>query len=329
MTTTETVSQPVTAAVAERRVGRPRLIAAELLKLRTTNSWWIFGIIVLAFTGLALLLNIFVADQELNNAELARQQPLPDFKDPNMPQEEQQRLREEYLKSIDVDRILVRSAANIFTSGQYFGLLFIAVLGVLIITNEYFHQTATATFLAMPRRTRVIVAKLIAAATLAALFWAVVTAVDIAVGSAYFLAAGYSVPLAEGAVIDAMLKNLLAFVIWAMLGVALGVLIRSQLGATLTASGFYLVTSFPVALLFFTLVRTYLIKEDWVWNAAAFAPGIASQIMVSTEPMVVGYGQNGEPIYGPAWWIAALALVAYGVVAAVVGTSIIRKRDIS
>ena len=54
-------------------------------------------------------------------------------------------------------------AANIFTSGQYFGGLFVLLLGILLITNEYYHQTATATFLTTPHRTKVIVAKLITA----------------------------------------------------------------------------------------------------------------------------------------------------------------------
>ena len=47
-----------------------------------------------------------------------------------------------------------------------------------------------------------------------------------------------------------VLMNLLAYVIWAVLGVGLGVLIRSQLGATLTGAAFYLL-SFPVAAVVF------------------------------------------------------------------------------
>ena len=45
-------------------------------------------------------------------------------------------------------------AANIYTSGQFFGLLFVMLLGMILVTNEFFHQTATATFLTTPQRTR-------------------------------------------------------------------------------------------------------------------------------------------------------------------------------
>ena len=178
-------------------------------------------------------------------------QPIPDFgPPPGVPveggpsPEEMERMREEYLESIDLARILVRSAANIYTSGQFFGLLFMVILGALIVTNEFFHQTATTTFLTVPHRTKVIVSKLTAAVLLASGFWFVTTAIDLAVGSIYFAAEGYAIPLTDWPVMRSVLMNLLAYVIWAVLGVGLGALIRSQLGATLTGAAFYLL-SYP------------------------------------------------------------------------------------
>ncbi len=81
-------------------------------------------------------------------------------------------MREDFARQADLGRVLTSAAANIFTSGQFFGLLFIVILGALVVTNEFFHQTATATFLTTPQRTRVITSKLIAAVLLAAGFWA-------------------------------------------------------------------------------------------------------------------------------------------------------------
>ena len=120
-----------------------------------------------------------------------------------------------------------------------------------------------------------------------------------------------------------VLMNLLAYVIWAVLGVGLGALIRSQLGATLTGAAFYLL-SYPLAFALFGTIRAYVIQEDWVWNGIVAVPGVASQIMISPEPIQIGFGVDG-----PAWWVGALVLVAYGVLAGVLGTLIIRKRDIS
>jgi ABC-type transport system involved in multi-copper enzyme maturation permease subunit len=305
-----------------------RLLKAELLKIRTTNTWWIFGILTLVFAGLTLLINLYQADSELTNAELLKDQPPPDF-GKGVPAgqggptpEEIKRNEDSYYASIDVARILVRSAANVYTSGQFFGLLFMVILGALIVTNEFFHQTATTTFLTTPHRSHVILGKLAAAVVLAVGFWLLITVIDLSVGSAYFGFNGHSIPLADWPVLRSVLMNLLAFVIWAVLGVGLGVLIRSQLGATLTGAAAYLL-SFPFAFTLFGLIRQFVIKEEWVWNWIVSVPGVASQVMISPERTQIA------TTLGPDWWVGALVLTGYGVVAGVVGTLITRKRDIS
>ena len=57
-------------------------------------------------------------------------------------------------------KVLSREAASLYTSGQYVGLLVILILGILIATNEFSQQTATATFLATPKRERVVLSKI-------------------------------------------------------------------------------------------------------------------------------------------------------------------------
>ena len=306
-----------------------RLLRAELLKIWTTNTWWVFGILTLAFTALTLLINILQADTDLAYAEQHKNDPMPNFNQ-DVPQgaqgmsaEDIKQAQEFYLASVNVGAILVRRAASIYTSGQFFALLFMVILGALIVTNEFFHQTATTTFLTVPRRTHVILSKLGAAAVLAFGFWLVVTAIDLIAGSVFFAAKGYSTPLAEWPVLRSALMNLVAYVVWAMLGVGLGVLIRSQLGATLTGAAFYLL-SFPIALTLFTLIRLYVIKENWVWSWIVVIPGVASQILISPEPLSIQFD-----VQGPPWWVGGLVLVGYGVLAGVVGTLITRKRDIS
>ena len=52
----------------------------------------------------------------------------------------------------DIPRLVAQHTAEIFTSGQFLGLMLVIIVGVLVVTNEYTHQTATATFLTTPRR---------------------------------------------------------------------------------------------------------------------------------------------------------------------------------
>lgn len=306
---------------------RAKLIRAELLKIFTTNSWWIFGLFILAFTSFSLLVNVFQANGELADAQRLLHTSPPDFS--NYPADQRPSpaqiatIMEDFRRSTDVPRLLASSAANVYTSGQLLNLIFIVVLGALVVTNEYFHQTATATFLATPRRTRVIINKLGAAVVLATGFWFAVTAIDFGVGALNFGTSGYGVPFADWNIIRSILMNLVAYVCWALLGVGLGVLIQSQLGATITGVALYVV-SWPLASILFGLIRRYVIQDDWVWNLVVALPGVASFIMVAPER--VQFFANS---YAPPWWVGMLVLLGYGLVAGTIGTLITRRRDIS
>lgn len=338
-TTTESVPAappPASASIPGAAAPRPsgtmpgRLLKAELLKIRTTNTWWIFGLAALAYTSLALLLNIVAASFELDQANNP-----PDFSGGVPPGEggvigpelgqpspaEIEQARQDWERQFGLTAVLLRSAANVYTSGQLFGLLFVMLLGVIIVTNEFYHQTATATFLTTPRRTSVILSKLAAAVGIGVIFWAVSTAISVGIGSAYFSANGYQTVLGEWPVQRSILLNLVAYGLWAVFGVGLGVLIRSQIGATVTGMLLYLL-SFPLAFTFFNLVHTYLIKEDWVMTAMVSVPFMATMVMVTPDPTNLWE-------QAPDSWVGAVVLIGYGVVAGLIGTLITRKRDIS
>jgi ABC-type transport system involved in multi-copper enzyme maturation permease subunit len=214
---------------------------------------------------------------------------------------------------------LANLAANIYTSGQFFGLLFVLLLGIIVVTNEFFHQTATTTFLTTPRRTAVILAKLAAGILIAAAFWLFTTVIDVIAGSIFFASEGFGNSLGRGDVTRALLLNLLAYALWAVLGIGIGVLLRSQIGAVVTGAVLYLL-SFPLAFAFFALIHTYLIKKDWVLTAMVSVPSLASTVMISTD-------KPWEQ--APPQWVGAVVLIGYGVVAGTIGTLITRRRDIS
>jgi ABC-type transport system involved in multi-copper enzyme maturation permease subunit len=214
---------------------------------------------------------------------------------------------------------LAKIAANLYTSGQFFGVMLVMVLGALVVTNEYFHQTATATFLATPHRTTVIVAKLIAGVALGAVAWVLTTAISVTVGVIFLNSEGVSTSLGQWDVTRSVLLNLAAFAMWAVLGIALGVLIRSQIAAVVTGTVVYLL-GIVAANIVFNLVHSYLIKEDWVLTAQVAVPAVASTVMVTPG--------SAFP-HAPEQWVGAAVLLGYGLVAGVIGTLVTRKRDIS
>lgn len=291
-----------------------RTVHSEYLKLRTTSTWWLFGIGIVVMTALALLTNALMAHVEL--------QPVDNQVDQSVPVQDQAAFHQS-----EVDRYneahsaagLARIAASLYTSGQFFGLLFVLLLGALIVTNEYFHQTATASFLTTARRSQVIMAKFVVGALVGTLYWAVSTAIDLVVGPIVLNGEHVDHQLGTTPVTQSILLNLAAYVLWAVLGVGLGTLIRNQIGAVVTGAVVYLLGQYLVRIVF-QLIRHFLIDKDWVDTAQVVIPAVASSVMVTPG------GQAIE--HAPPQWVGAAVLIGYAVLLGTIGTMITRRRDI-
>jgi ABC-type transport system involved in multi-copper enzyme maturation permease subunit len=300
-----TVTAAPPSVPATRGSAGTNLVRSEFRKIRTTHTWWIFGIGTIAATGLALLVNMLQAHYYLNQSA-----PSGDGGGQGAAQAQ---------ATFELQHNVVTQAANVFTSGQFFGGLFVMLLAILMITNEYHHQTVTTTFLISPHRTSVILGKFVTAMLASAFFWALTTVIDLIAGSIFFNAEGVSSHLGDWTIIRAILINLLVFALWAVFGVGVGVLIRSQLGATITAALLYVVGTQLAQAIFF-LIHQYWIKKDGVYTAMVIVPATAAQVAVSPTKT---FPQS------PPEWVGAVVLVAYGVVMGTIGTLIMRRRDIS
>jgi ABC-2 type transport system permease protein len=272
------------------------LVKAELLKIRTTSTWWIFGIIMLPLWALSLLVN-------WGTSNLASQA-------------DQSNLSADRAEQLQVAREAVNVAANLYTSGQFFGVLIVMLLGAIVVTNEFFHQTATTTFLVSPRRESVVLAKLVASALLGLVFWFVMTVFNLIAAPFILRSMDVGSQLGEGAIWRAIALNALAFVLWAVLGVGFGVLIRSQIAATVTLALVYVVGTFGAGIIFALLTDKV---ASWFSKLEVIVPTTASALMIS-----------GTDLPGnPPRWVGAVVLIAYATVAGVLGTLITKRRDIS
>src|SRR5262249_28925981 len=227
--------------------------------------------------------------------------------------------QQQFAQAHDLHLQLVKAAGSIFTSGQFFGLVLVMLLGILVITNEFQYQTATATFLTTPRRSRVVWGKLVAAIGLGMLFWLFSQLISFVSGLIFFHNINATNSLTEWPVQRAMIFNFAAYLLWAVFGFGLGTLVRSQIGSVVTGMAVYLV-GYVGGIGVFVLIRTYLIHGDWVLTSAVSLPPIASQIMISPEKL---YDQSA------AWWVGALVMVGWSLAAGLAGILLTRRRDIS
>lgn len=269
------------------------LLRSEYLKLRTTNVWWGILIGVVVFTALALLVNWAQTHSLLNDGSTGD----------------------------DTQDALANSpaglAANVYTSGQFLGLMLAMILGALIVTNEFFHQTATPTFLTTPKRSAVIVAKLITAAIWGVICFVVTAIFALPFGALILSHEGSALSLGDSAIWTALGTNALAFAIWSIFGLGLGTLLRNQIWTVVLVAVIYLIGQNAV-LLVLALLADWL-NHDWISDISYWLPEGASRVMVSTTDL------PGTP----PWWAGALTLLAYGAVAAALGTLLTTKRDIA
>jgi ABC-2 type transport system permease protein len=248
-----------------------RLVRSEWTKLFTTRVWLglLLGAVVMV-TGFAILFTSFAGDPESG---------IPEVGTP---------LYEELA----------------LATGSNANILFL-ILGIIGMTQEYRHRTATPTFLTSPRRGRVVVAKLIAYALAGALFAVVVMAVNYVVVAVHAGARG-AAPALDGDNLGVLASCALALVIYAVIGVGIGALLRNQVGAIVGG------------LVYLFVVEPVIRSIPATSGAYKWMPGGGLEALTATF-------QGPELLEA---WQGAVLLLGYGLLAALLGTLLAVRRDV-
>jgi ABC-type transport system involved in multi-copper enzyme maturation permease subunit len=168
-------------------------LSSELLKLRTTRT---AALLLLAAAALTLL-GVFVEGISASVAELA-----PD---------DQQR--------------------TLLGAGSSGAVLFATFAGLLTVTSEFRYGTIRPTLLVQPRRRIVLAAKLAAAALAGILLAVVCLALSLGAGLAILAVRGVELAPTGRDLLALAAGTVAAAALSALLGVAIGTLIRNQVGA--------------------------------------------------------------------------------------------------
>jgi ABC-2 type transport system permease protein len=179
------------------------------------------------------------------------------------------------------------------------------ILGIIGMTQEYRHRTATPTFLTTPRRGRVVVAKLLAYALAAIPIAVLVVAVNVLVVEIYAGARG-DAPALNSDNLRTIGSAGLVLVVYAVIGVGVGALFRNQVGA-IVGSLVYLFVVEPI------VGGIGAIQGAYKWLPG----GAAAAITENTQ---------GPDVLDP--WQGALLLLGYGLLAALLGTFLAVRRDV-
>ncbi len=138
-----------------------------------------------------------------------------------------------------------------------FSMLLSAVLGVIVASGEFRHNTATFTYLASPDRARVLTAKALATAAAGAIFGLVSSLVATGVGLAFAAGQGDHIGLGAATLVGHGAGAAVGAALLGSVGVALGSLVRSQLAGVIGVFVWGVVVESVIGGLF-TSVRPYL-----------------------------------------------------------------------
>lgn len=111
------------------------------------------------------------------------------------------------------------------------GAIVLLVVGILISAGEYRHGTAGDTFLTTPQRGRVVTAKLIVAGALGCIVGVVTATVCIAAAAVIYRSESATLSVADADVWLTAPATAVYTALFAVLGVALGALVRNQVAA--------------------------------------------------------------------------------------------------
>jgi ABC-2 type transport system permease protein len=168
------------------------LVRSELLKIRTTRSWWAYLIAIALLSALGAAGTI--------GSAVSSERGTADFQ---------------------LDLLETMAVA----------VLISIILGITIITAEFRHGTVTPTFLAAPHREQVIGAKAIAAGIVAIGFALFSLLVIVAVALPWFAIIGVDAHLTDGEIVTRAAQQSLAAVLSALIGIAIGAIVQSQVAA--------------------------------------------------------------------------------------------------
>ncbi|MBB2975764.1 ABC-type transport system involved in multi-copper enzyme maturation permease subunit [Microbacterium endophyticum] len=267
-----------------------RATRSELTKQFTTSGWWILAIVLVAYVGftsagLAFALAFSASGSAGNTTGLAA-------------------------STEDLAPLLYSLATSV-------GYVFPLLIGTLIVTVEFRHKTLTPTFLATPARGTVLLAKLASGVIVGALFG--IIALVATVGPAAGVLGGFGLATELGSLDTWALfaRTVAAFVLWVLIGIGIGALVRNQVAAIVIVLAFTQLVE-PIA-------RVAAGFVDGLDSVTRFLPGAASDSLVGASVFSFTTTGSADAL---SWWQGGVALLVYAAVFVLAGHIFSWRRDV-
>jgi ABC-2 type transport system permease protein len=267
---------------------------SETTKQFTTSIWWVLAIVLAAYVAFTAAVLGFVFTASAAGALTVGNAP---------------RLPAEGLPPV------------LYSTATAVGYVFPLLIGTLMVTTEFRHKTLTPTFLAIPKRGLVLWAKLLVGVAVGVLFGVIGVVCSVAPAAGFLAGYGLDTQLDSPDTWALLGRMILAFVLWVLIGVGVGALVRNQVGAIV---GVLVFTQFiePVG-------RAVAAFVDALSGVIRFLPGAASDALVGASVFNAGMTASGSTSEPLDWWAGGLVLLGYAVLFVVLGHLVSWRRDVS
>jgi ABC-2 type transport system permease protein len=267
---------------------------SELTKQFTTSIWWILAIALVAYVAFTASVLAFALSASATGA-LPGAGEGPQASEESLP-------------------------ALIYSTATSVGYVFPLLVGTLMVTTEFRHKTLTPTFLAVPRRDLALSAKLVVGVALGALYAVLAIAASVGPGAAILAGFGLDAQLTSGDTWGLIGRMAIAFVLWVLIGIGVGTVVRNQVVAIVVVLVF---TQFlePVG-------RFVAAFVEGLSDFTAYLPGAASDALVGASVFTAGMG-GGAEVTELEWWAGGLVLLGYALVFLVIGHFTSWRRDVT
>jgi ABC-2 type transport system permease protein len=260
------------------------VLRSEVRKITTTRLWWILLICVFLLAGCYATLPGVVA---------VLQHPSPGagspFSDPG-------------------------TIRSIYNGGNTVSRIIAMVIGITAFGSEYRHQTLASTYLATPRRVRLMVGKVGSLLAFGLLYGVASVAAGMLVAIPFVLANGGTFALDQPATWRSLVLGVLSIALWTMIGLGIGMLIKSLLAAMLVG--------IILAYLVEPIVSAVFFLRGWDLPLNLTPSGATNAMLGTTSPVLFA----GQHPY--LWWQGALVLAGWCALPAVIGVVSTVRQDV-
>lgn len=264
------------------------ILTAELRKIFTTRMWWGLALAVfLVALGISALLGFLFAPAAVTWDQAGNEIPLDD---------------------LEVARMT-------YTSPLTFAYILALVGGALVVGTDARYRTLTSTFLAEPRRARVMIAKIGAILTVGLVLGLAYLAGTLIGGAIPMAIADISIFPEPTELLRTLVGCAVVIMLWCLFGVGLGILLPNPLWSTIVGVALALIVE-PIL----SQVMTFSDKP-WLDAVAKYMPSNATAAVTELGSTM---GMDMLP-----WWGGILTMLAYAAVAAAVGMLFTTFRDVN